>query len=65
MRSTPSEARGEGRVSAERDRRRAARERVPESEKGSSCNLEIREALDAQSEKWRAWGRNERDELES
>lgn len=28
-------------------------------------NLEIREALDAQSEKWRAWGRHERDELES
>lgn len=28
-------------------------------------NLEIREALDAQSEKWRAWGRRERDDLES
>lgn len=28
-------------------------------------NLEIREALDAQSEKWRAWGRHEREEMES
>jgi len=28
-------------------------------------NLEIREALDAQSEKWRAWGRHEREDLES
>jgi hypothetical protein len=28
-------------------------------------HLEIREALDAQSEKWRAWGQRERDELES
>lgn len=27
-------------------------------------NLEIREALDARSEKWRAWGRQEREELE-
>ena len=28
-------------------------------------NLEVREALDAQSERWRAWGRHERDEMES
>jgi len=28
-------------------------------------NLEIREALDAQSEKWRAWGRHEREDMES
>lgn len=28
-------------------------------------NLEIREALDAQSEKWRDWGRHEREDLES
>lgn len=27
-------------------------------------NMEIREALDAQSEKWRAWGKHERDELD-
>lgn len=26
--------------------------------------MEVREALDAHSEKWRAWGRNERDEME-
>lgn len=28
-------------------------------------NLEMREALDAQSEKWRAWGRHEREDMES
>ncbi|HUR70071.1 MAG TPA: hypothetical protein VM370_12570 [Candidatus Thermoplasmatota archaeon] len=28
-------------------------------------NLEIREALDAQSEKWRDWGRHEREDMES
>lgn len=28
-------------------------------------NLEIREALDAQSEKWRVWGRNEREDTDS
>lgn len=28
-------------------------------------NLEIRGALDAQSEKWRAWGRHEREDMES
>lgn len=27
-------------------------------------DLEMREALDAQSEKWRAWGRHERDDLD-
>lgn len=28
-------------------------------------NMEIREALDARSEKWRNWGRNEREDMES